>query len=438
MAPERDDTSNLQDLGEVMAELTAPMSAECKQRGFTAVSVRLARRRRRRLPMFGLGALGLAAGATACVLWLFATSPRAITGLAYQTMGGEILDGGYLKAFGDVGMSLRFAEGTKLELMPGARGRLLSVDANGARLAIEQGAASVDVVHRPGAHWLVDAGPFLITVKGTQFTVSWDPVNEQLDLRMKKGLVSVTGPLSEGAIAVRAGQGLAINLPGKQVFLQEMGGVEAEGTVPVAQAAVPSQEPEKAASSEEAAAGRSREAPFAAPRAQVAQRRSAVRRPGPDPQHGWAAALAAGDMDSILQDVEKVGLQRALAEASSEDLSALADAARYRRREEIARQALLSQRNRFADSPRALDAAFLLGRLEDASQGGGKKALEWYDRYLEGAPNGSYASEALGRKMIATQKLQGTAAAQSVAAEYLRRFPTGTYAGTARALRQTP
>ena len=154
--------------------------------------------------------------------------------------------------------------------------------------------------------------------------------------------------------------------------------------------------------------------------------------------YGWAAALAAGEVDSILGDVERHGLKRSLGEASSDDLSALADAARYRRQQDIARQSLLAQRSRFPGSGRACDAAFLLGRLEESNEGGGPKALEWYDQYLEGAPNGAYASEALGRKMNATQKLMGGKAARAVAQEYLERFPTGAYAGAARALRQTP
>jgi hypothetical protein len=154
--------------------------------------------------------------------------------------------------------------------------------------------------------------------------------------------------------------------------------------------------------------------------------------------YGWAARLAAGDADAILREVERLGVKRSLAEASSDDLSALADAARYRRQEDLARQALLAQRSRFAGSSRACDAAFLLGRLEESHEGRGLKALEWYDQYLEGAPTGAYASEALGRKMIATQKLMGGVAAQKVADEYLARFPTGSYAGAARALRPAP
>ena len=123
-----------------------------------------------------------------------------------------------------------------------------------------------------------------------------------------------------------------------------------------------------------------------------------------------------------------------MAHASGADLAALADAARYRRRNDVAREALLAERLRFPKSERDSEAAFLLGRLEESKWDDNGRALEWYDVYLKEAPSGAYSSEALGRKMTATQRLEGAAAARQIADEYIRRFPRGTYAGAARAL----
>ena len=132
------------------------------------------------------------------------------------------------------------------------------------------------------------------------------------------------------------------------------------------------------------------------------------------------------------------GVKATLEKAPIEDLFALADAARYRRRMDLARQTLLAARRRFPGSARSLDAAFLLGRVEEESDNGLEKAVRWYNAYLARAPRGTYASEALGRKMILSNKIGGTARAQPVAQEYLRRFPRGSYAGSARALRRPP
>jgi TolA-binding protein len=97
---------------------------------------------------------------------------------------------------------------------------------------------------------------------------------------------------------------------------------------------------------------------------------------------------------------------------------------------------LLAERARFPRSARAHDAAFFLGRLEEAS--GGASAIEWYDRYLQEAPLGAYASEALGRKMTATARLQGPRAARELATVYLQRYPSGSYAASARGLLAGP
>ena len=414
------DDAMLDRLGKLAGGAIPPMTPAQRQRGFAAVSARLAARQRQRGSRLGFGMVGLGAAAVATLFGLyFVARPKALSSgaLSYRAEAGEILAGGYLRSFGDQGMTLRFSEGTQFALLPGARGRLQSADQNGAHIAIEQGPARIEVTHRPGARWLVDAGPFLITVKGTVFTVAWDARSEQLDLRMEKGLVSVTGPVLENVISVRAGQRLAINLPKKEVLLHEIDG-----------------SPERPATKSGGMAVLVRAAPVSPPVAEHA--RAPVR--ARVTSFGWAAALATGDVESILGEVERLGLKRALSEASNEDLSALADAARYRRQEDVARQALLTQRSRFSGSGRAGDAAFLLGRLEESHEVGRRKALEWYDLYLEGAPSGAYASEALGRKMIATHKLMGSEAARTVADEYLERFPTGAYAGAARALRQTP
>jgi TolA-binding protein len=133
-------------------------------------------------------------------------------------------------------------------------------------------------------------------------------------------------------------------------------------------------------------------------------------------------------------DAERRGLPRVLASADDEDLATLADAARFIGKDELARRALLAERRRFSGSVRAAEAAFLLGRLEEGSDGGATRALAWYDRYLKEAPNGRYVSEALGRKMTALQKSDRAPEALAIASDYLRRFPTGSYAHAAAAL----
>src|SRR4051794_32871539 len=422
---DREIVNGLDAVADLARDAVPPMTPLQRMRGFQAVLARTETRRRKRRSLFvalTLSSCGVAAGAAALFLapgvlhdGQRPTQPSAVSGeanpLSYRVDNGEIGDGGYLRSFGGSGVGLLFTEGTELRLAAGARGRLTSVDGQGARFAIEQGEAEINVIPRTGARWLIDAGPFLITVHGTTFTAAWDGEREQLDIRMKHGLVSVSGPVADGKIAVRAGQRLTINVPEREVLLRPgddaeesaATGADTAATPPAAASVVEPSAPEAPpAVGARVQSGSSMRS--SATRAAAAVRTSAPR--------SWTAALAAGDFQMILVEAEHRGLRRSLADARSEDLAALADAARYLRRDDVARQALIAQRDRFPQSDRAHEAAFLLGRLtEGGSEGrggdGDVRALGWYDRYLNEAPSGAYASEALGRKMTATEKLRG-------------------------------
>jgi TolA-binding protein len=148
--------------------------------------------------------------------------------------------------------------------------------------------------------------------------------------------------------------------------------------------------------------------------------------------------LARGNWVRILDEVQRIGVNETLGRASSEDLFALANAARYHHRPDLARAALLAERRRFPASARARDALYLLGRVEESRTTGTAQAIAWYDEYLARAPTGPLVEEALGRKMILTEKLEGPTGARAVAVDYLRRFPKGNYAGSARELVAAP
>ena len=350
--------------------------------------------------------------------------------MAYWVEGGTVIEGGYLRGSGRDGITMHFSDGTRFSLMPGAHGRLRSVDGAGAHIAIDNGNASFWVAPRNGAKWLIDVGPFVVAVKGTVFTVSWDVTRERFEVRLQQGRVTVSGPVSGGDIVLRTGQRLVVNLPRSETIITE----EESEQLAKAQSAEAFVD-----AGAEVPARPSVDLPNVQPATEPAK---PVGKARPDPSSGsrlstqsrWSEAVAAADWGQILNEAERAGIESTLTNASSEDLMALADAARYRRRMALAREALLAQRRRFPSSTRSLDAAYLLGRVEESSQSGVPRALRWYDEYLAHAPLGAYASEALGRKMILTGKLKGSSQARPLAEEYIRRFPNGAYAGSAQAL----
>ena len=341
--------------------------------------------------------------------------------LTYRIDGGRVLEGGYLRESGHEGMNVVFNEGSTMALSPGTRSRLRVVDRDCAHVAIERGRASFQVAHKNNRRWSVDAGPFLVTVTGTVFTVSWDPVSEELDLRLREGSVVVSGPASAGEIALRAGQRLVANLAKVETVITEETPEQASREPP---SPIPSPAPAPAVT----APGLRPSAPGAPPAPVV----SAVAKLASD--HHWSRKLARGQWDRILDDARRIGVEATLGEGSSDDLLALANAARFRHRLDLARSTLLAERRRFPGSPRTLEAVYLLGRVEESQETGAARAIAWYDEYLARAPTGPLAGEALGRKMTLTDKLEGPARSRSLAEEYLRRFPKGNYAASAREL----
>jgi hypothetical protein len=397
-------------------------------RGREALRARLALRRR---IVWSLSLAGAGAVAFAAVLLIPRVLHRSENGppLAYRLEGGALAADGRIEARADVEPALRFADGTVIALARGTRGRLAEVDGRGAHLAIADGTASVNVVPKPHARWRVDAGPFVINVHGTIFSAAWNEAAGRLDVRLERGSISVEGPVTGGPIAMRAGQRLTVAMHQSRVLLRgiddhegDLAETDTTTAAPVAEVALP---PVLATA-----------APLLAPPAAVAPALAPIRATTRQARatRSWPSALASGDFATIIAEAER-DLPRALEASSSDDLAALADAARYRRQDDLARRALDAQRRRFQGSPRAADAAFFLGRLDEKEGAGLVHALRWYDRYLNEAPSGSYVAEALGRKMVAVRDLYGVAQARTVAEEYVRRFPRGSYAGAAQALR---
>ena len=409
------------------------MSDVQEARGLRGVVASFAQARGGASRHFSRGFWLVSAGAVAAlvlVAWLAWPSLLGNKPLTYAMTQGEMQAGGYFRAGAQVRPAIQFSDGSKLDLLAGARGRVASVDAQGARVMLDEGEAHVRVVPRRGARWLFDAGPFVVHVQGTEFALAWRGDEGRLDVRLHKGAVSVTGPLSEPAIVLHPGQWLTVRLAAHEVFVRDFDraappALSGAGAAPPA-VAPPALAPSGPTAEPTPASGKAhRPTPAAGA-------------PAANPELTWAPVRAEGDWDRILTLATRRGLDRTLAERNSEDLALLADAAHYLHHDEIAQQALLAQRQRFPGSTRAKDAAFLLGRIVEARTGGASEALGWYERHLEEAPNGAYASEALGRKMTVLARLRGDQAARPVAEEYLRRYPNGTYARAARAYASKP
>jgi len=91
--------------------------------------------------------------------------------------------------------TLRFSDGTRLQLAPHSAMRVLRVDGQGARIALEQGALDVQVVHRDAStRWGFEVGPYHVEVVGTRFAIDWQRATGRFAIHMHEGKVRVAGP----------------------------------------------------------------------------------------------------------------------------------------------------------------------------------------------------------------------------------------------------
>lgn len=373
----------------------------------------LALARRRALPPARRSWLLAAAALVALAIGLVVIRPRPA--LSYAVLGSRA-DGGYVQAAEQgPGAKVRFSEGSELVFEAGARGRIAEVSPRGASVVLESGGVRVEVNHLPSAEWSVQAGPFRIAVLGTVFDVRWS--GETLEVRLHRGSIVVHGPVAAGEISLLAGQMLVAHSDGElrvgSIGEPESGRAQnAEDTpVPPGSSAIEASRPLSTASAAVAHA---------------------------EPRPSWSSRVAAGDFAGVIEAAEARGVEATLAEAPLADLVALGDSARYKGRTDLARRALLVQRSRFRGSSAATAAAFLLGRISEDSLGQSAAAIAYYDQYLAEAPSGSFAAEALGRKMIALKRAGGAEAAAPSATDYLARFPGGPYAAAAREVLRSP
>jgi hypothetical protein len=293
----------------------------------------------------------------------------------------------------DAPASMAFSDGSEVELEGGAA-HVDEVTAKGATVTLEEGTASVHVVHRADTRWTVRAGPYAVAVTGTRFDIGWSP---RLGLRiaMREGSVHVDGPALGTGVDVRDAVTFEAGKPAE---------------TPVAD--VPAPAPDSVDPLPDRA------------RAEIDPRRVA-------PSPGWPELVRLGHYGTVIDQAEREGLERALDRRGAEDVWAIADAARLGGRGALADRALRAMRSRFPRSPRAATAAFLLGRGEEDA-GHTPAAVAFYERYLEEAPGGALAAEAAGRRMSVLRASGNGEAARRAAEEYLTRFPSGTYAALAR------
>ena len=360
--------------------------------------------------------------------WLIARRPTALT---FEVIHGTVGASGEIRPL-DSGTRIHFSDGSDIVLDDGARTQVRDLAADGARVVLTRGRAHTYFVPRPHAHWQVAAGPYVVQVTGTIFDVEWSEENQALDVWLHKGSVTVRGPLIDGGVVMTHGQHLLMRIRDNKIVLDK-NALDA-AAAGVHGAARPRDDVEEdgpeALEGPEPAEAETDEGSVAAPAAAPAAPGRRDLRGAPVLEHAWSRHLARGDFEAVVAAAERRGIATVLSRGTRRELGALADAARYTRHSALARRVLQAEQVRFPDSAEGREAAYFLGNLAE-DEGAPRRAISWFERYRRENPSGTYSSQALGHTMIIHSR-QGSGDAEADAREYLRRYPTGTYAEAAR------
>lgn len=358
----------------------------------------------------GMLAAGMILGVIA---WRWPSTPSPT--IAGGGIAEVATDSTFVQAPAHGSAALPVGAGADLQLDDGGRGRVSLADHERVAVVLEAGRLRADVDPQAHRRVTIEAGPYRVGVIGTVFQVDWDPAVGRLVVGVTRGKVEVSVPHASAPIAVDAGRRLV---------------AEDDGDVQLAALAAAVDVP---APVDDAVVEIEAEVPTPLERA-----RPRARSKSDDPAPSWQALARAGRYAEALAQVEGRGLEAALASLPVADLEQLADAARLAGRGSIAATIYERVRKRFPGTKAAARAAFQLGRWAADGEKDPKAATTWLRRYLDEAPNGSFAKLARGRLIQTLAAAGDRAAAREAARIYLDSYPDGPHAAVARGLVESP
>ncbi|HEX2736141.1 MAG TPA: FecR domain-containing protein [Polyangiaceae bacterium] len=376
---------------------------------------------------------------TGLVVWYGGTAETltyTVQGDATDRVDGAMLDGASASGRDGAGWlntratnaRVAFSDGSSLDLGPESAIQLAILGPHNAQAHLGRGHLRADIQHTDTTKWQFIAGPYQVNVVGTRFDLDWD--GSALDITMHEGRVVVDGP---GSRHWALGAGAREHLIDDSNSASERD-QQASNSGPASKpSALPEQSafqsPRDNAGTERSVQPRSpetRQTPEARQNTE-AQHSSEAR----SPELQWPALVAKGQFARVLKDAKELHIEPS--SLNERALTALGQAAGYSGEPELARRCWRQIRSKHATRQGAARAAFYLARLAE-QQGDARQALEWLGLYAQEAPTGSFAAEALGRKLVLIRQLDGAGGrAREVAKEYLRRFPEGAYAEIAQA-----
>lgn len=365
-------------------------------------------------------ALSLAAAAAVALAVVLLQPDELTFTIGNETTPGQLKE--WIAAPPNAPLPLRFSDGTSLELGPSSRTRVTGTTDSGAVLVVERGRIDAFVVPRSGNDWRLHFGPFEVQVTGTRFSASWDPGSERLTVDLAEGSLRVRGSaLGPAGHALVAGNRLDASAADERFTITSTEPPAPDRDEPPTADDAPDEAPEAAEPGAAPEAGDDGGAPEA----------SAVT-PAARPVPLWRKLYEAGKYRQALAEAKSQGFEALCANASAAELEQLAAVARQGGEPILGARALTALRTRYAGSPQAAHAAFVLGQMAFDQRGAYGEAAQWFSVYLAEQPGGALAQEALVRLLEAKERAGDAAGARAAAEQYLKAYPSGPHAARAR------
>jgi ferric-dicitrate binding protein FerR (iron transport regulator) len=168
-------------------DVPAHTSAQECSRLITAVHATGARKKRLRALRRRLSPLLILAtvvALTAVAMWWRARRPEPAAGIGAPTL---------LSADDANATTLRFSEGSELELLPRSRAHVLDSRPEGASVRLDDGSVVCRFVERARAAWTIEAGPFRVDTGSADLEVTWDAAALVMTVRVRRGQAVVQG-----------------------------------------------------------------------------------------------------------------------------------------------------------------------------------------------------------------------------------------------------
>lgn len=370
--------------------------------------------------------------AAAAVVWaaglLFLRANRSTLGVEVGESSAAPLIGAWLGAPDQRSLPLRFSDGSRFDLAPGSKARLVELRRGGARLELASGSVKVHVVPRPSTDFRLDAGPFGVLVTGTRFELAYRPDEDVFELYLEEGQVELTGCAFGQGRKLAAGQSVRASCA-KQA-LDVTYGRPGRGALAAKEVSRPN-------SSDAARAPSPGPTSTPTPNSDAPDRRAAAV-PAGGASLDWLALARKGAYDEAFSAARTKGFEAECERVDAQALALLSDVARHAGANRQAEQALVTLRRRFPGTGDASLAAFALGRLEFDEFKAYPRAAAWFRTYLNERPSGPMTREALGRLIEACYRARDLEGARTAATRYLRDYPSGPHAELASRVAASP